>query len=219
MRMTRSCALILSVSWLLCGRAESAFITTNLQQSIASDNPFPGDGGTHFHSAPGQAVEVGSFDLEEEVRGVAEFNLAGQMSSSAILSFNVARIGSSYFGQAGPGNYTIQVIAYMGNNAISLADYSAAPLATLGSFSTASLVLGQTFSFDASAAYRAVLGSGSLGIRLQVGSNPGDNVANQFSGFRLETNPTAIPEPAGLVMIAGALPFLAGFALGRNKAR
>ena len=197
-------ASLLSVVGLGQRSATADFLSTTTIQSLASSNPYPGTSGTHFHSALGQPVEVGSYSTSEEVRGVAEFALAGQpLVSSALLSFSVARLGSSYFGQSGPGSYGIRVVAYAGDNTISLGDYSAIATAVLGSFNTANMTQGMVFTFDATTAFNlAIAGSQSLGIRLELTSNPGNNVANQFSNFSLTTTASAVPEPASLVMLS-----------------
>ncbi|MDB5295728.1 MAG: hypothetical protein JWO31_1711 [Phycisphaerales bacterium] len=193
--------------------ATAAIVAVGAQRSIASSGAFPATTGTHFHSNLGQPDEVGSFSSSEEVRGVGEFDLAAQpLATSATLSFSVSQLGSSYFGQTGPGNYTIGVFAYLGDNTIDFGDYSATSIATLGSFGTSALTAGQTLSFNATAAYNAAaLSAGkSLGIRLQPLSDPGTNVANQFSGFQVN----AVPEPASAAAagLAGA-----GLLAGRRR--
>jgi hypothetical protein len=207
--------LLTTVSLLaLAVPAQAAVITTAIQQSIASSAPFPAAVGTHTHSTLGQAVEVGSFFTAEEVRGVAEFNLAAEgVAPSAAASFRVNQLGSSYFGQTGPGNYTIEVYAYTGDNAIQITDFQAAGT-LVGSFSTAGLTVGQVLSFDVTSAFNGNVG-GSLGLRLQPSTNPGNNVANQFTDFRITTS-EAVPEPTTLTMFGlGALGF-AGAALRRR---
>jgi len=199
-------------------------INTSNIQSIASSGPtFPGTSGTHFHSALGLPVEVGNLFLpgiEEDVRGVAEFNLISQSLSSAALSFVLAGFGG-YF-QGGPGNYTINVFAYSGDNSIALSDYQAPAIALLGSFSTVGMVVGQSFSFDATAPFNAALlssgGTGSLGIRLQPATDPGAGLgggfANRFGNFQLNT--ALIPEPSSVVLFGtGAL--LIGYLWWRRK--
>jgi hypothetical protein len=184
---------------------EADTINTSNIRSIASSGPtFPGTVGDHYHSLLGDPVEVGTllFIGLEDVRGVAEFNLTSQLLSPATtLSFVLIGFGG-YF-QGGPGNYTINVFAYLGDNSIGLSDYQAPTIALLGSFSTVGMVVGQTFSFDVTAPFNAALlssgGTGSLGIRLQPATaDPGfGGAANRFATFQL----TTVPEPSSLALL------------------
>ena len=103
-------------------QAHAAIVTTTNTQGIASSVAFPASTGTHMHGALGSPSEVGSYSSSEEVRGVAEFNLTGLSARSATLSFTVAEIGSSNYSQTGPGSYTIEIVAYSGNNGISTSE-------------------------------------------------------------------------------------------------
>ena len=60
--------------------------------------------------------------------------------------------------------------------------------------------VGQQFSFDVTAAFNANA-AGSLGIRLQPLSEPGEK-SYTFNNFELDTDPPApVPEPGTLLMV------------------
>jgi hypothetical protein len=158
------------------------------QSTIASSASWPATTGTHFHSQ--SLTAVGSYSSSEEERGTAEFNIStdATVASLATLTFQVTRLGGSVYGQSGPGNYTVNVIAYAGNNANDLSDFSAPQVgAVVGSFNTAGLTVGQTFSFNATNVYNTIKGSNpnSIGFRLQAVTNPGSHVDNEFGNFAL----------------------------------
>lgn len=154
----------------------------------------PAGQGTHFHSSddcrfgnPPDSAEVGNY-TGEEVRGLSEFDLAGRgPTSSAALMFETA-ISGGLFGQP-PSSFTVVVLAYAGNNVEDLFDFQAPSTATVGSFSTAGLVVGQTIIFDVTAAYNAAIAAGApaLGIRLQRAA--ATDGAWVFEGFVLTVAP------------------------------
>lgn len=198
--------------------SDAGLVTTTNYRSISSSSPFPASTGTHSHSSLGQPAEVGSYFSSEECRAVAEFNLAGETTASAVIaSFSVSAIGGT-LGQTGPGSFTIFVEAYSGNNSISNSDFSGAVLGTtLGTFSTSGITAGQVFSFNATSAFNSALsGSGSLGIRLGLSSNPGNHVANRFDSFQINTTP--IPEPTTWALFALGAGLL-GVTVRRRRSR
>jgi len=157
--------------------------------------------GNHFHNG---MVNAGEMGVEEE-RGVVEFDLITQsLVASALLTFDNASFRTCCVGVTG-GSYTIGVFSYVGDNLTTLSDYQAVG-SLLGSFSTAGLTVGTPFSFDVTSALNANVG-GSLGIRLQALSEPGQT-SYTFDNFQISTTSTPVPEPGTLLMlgtgIAGA---------------
>jgi hypothetical protein len=155
--------------------------------------------GNHFHSG---MVNAGEMGVEEE-RGLVEFDLTAQsLVTSATLTFENAPYLTCCVGVTG-GSYTIGVFAYTGNNSITLSDYSAVGT-LLGTFSTAGLIVGTPFSYDVSALFNANVG-GSLGIRLQALSEPGQT-SYTFDKFQINTTAGApVPEPGTLLMLGSGL--------------
>jgi len=152
--------------------------------------------GNHFHNG---MVNAGEMGVEEE-RGMVEFDLSAQgIVGSALLTFQNAQFRTCCVGVTG-GSYTIGVFSYLGDNAIALTDYQA-PGVLIGSFSTAGLVVGTPFSFDVTAAFNANAG-GSLGIRLQALSEPGQT-SYTFDNFLIDTSAAApVPEPSTMLLVA-----------------
>jgi hypothetical protein len=154
--------------------------------------------GDHFHNG---MVNAGEMGVEEE-RGVVEFDLAAQgFVSSALLTFDNAPFRTCCVGITG-GSYTIGVFSYVGDATTSLSDYQAAGT-LLGSFSTTGLTVGTPFSFDVTTAFNTN-GGGSLGIRLQALSEPGQT-SYTFDNFQINTTAGAVPEPGTMLMLATGL--------------
>jgi hypothetical protein len=154
--------------------------------------------GNHFHNG---MVNAGEMGVEEE-RGVVEFDLAAQgLVASALLTFDNTPFRTCCVGVTG-GNYTIGVFSYVGDNTTTLVDYQAVGT-LLGSFSTAGLTVGTPFSFDVTAAFNTNVG-GSLGIRLQALSEPGQT-SYTFDNFEINTTARAVPEPGMMLMLGTAL--------------
>jgi hypothetical protein len=160
--------------------------------------PVPLGSGNHSH---GTFVNAGEMGVEEE-RGIVEFNLGAQSpEASVLLMFDNAPFQTccSPTGVTG-GSYSIGVYAYTGNSAYSVTDFDALATFFLGSFSTAGMIVGQQFSFDVTSAFNANV-AGSLGIRLQPLSEPGQT-SYTFNNFKLDTDPPArVPEPGTLLMV------------------
>ena len=204
--------------------ANASLITTGFTFAVASgsDNSV----GNHYHSStggdfgnPSGKAEVGSF-FDEEVRGLSEYDIFGlSTSSSAFVTFNVFTLGGLFSGVNDfPFSGTIDVVAYLGNNAEDLADYQAPVLQMLGSFSTAALFVGETISFDVTSVFNSLVNQSaqSLGIRLQIasGTSTGGG-AFVFDTFRLTTDdqsstPRNVSEPTSVALLGLAL-IAAGF--------
>ncbi|MCE9610059.1 MAG: hypothetical protein K8R23_07600 [Chthoniobacter sp.] len=191
--------------------------------SVASLSGVPA-AGTHFHSdhagalgSPPDKAEVGSLQDQalsmEECRGLSEFNLAGLSPGTATLQLRVDHLGGLFGGNAFPFIGNIGLIAYAGNNADDIGDYSAAPVSLLGTFGTSGLSPGLLLSFDVTAAYNARLAAGSpaLGVRLQTTpSTVTGGGAFTFDSFTLTVVSTPEPEPGALALLwSGTLLCLA----------
>jgi hypothetical protein len=182
--------------------AMAATILPSAMGTVASQAAWPAPPGTanHFH---GSMVNGGEMGVEDE-RGLVEFNLTGESALSfVLLTFANAPYQTCCSAGVTGGSYTIGVFAYAGNNALSFADFDAAGT-LVGSFSTAGLAIGTPFSFDVTAAFNANAG-GSLGIRLQALSEPGQT-SFTFNNFTLDTDPvTAVPEPGTMLLLGTGL--------------
>ena len=178
--------------------AMAAAILPSVTGTAASPAAWPAPPGsaTHFHVG---MVNAGEMGVEDE-RGLVEFDLSGEgVLPSVMLTFANAPFQTCCPVGATGGTYTIGVFAYAGNNALAFGDFDAAG-ALLGSFSTAGLMVGTSFSFDVTAAFNLNAGS-SLGIRLQALSEPGQT-SFTFNNFRLDTSPVAaVPEPGTMVLL------------------
>lgn len=180
----------------------AATILPTVTRTIASTFAWPAAGtGDHSH---GTMVNAGEMGVEDE-RGIVEFDLTGQSALAAVLlsfdnaSFQTCCVPTGVSG----GAYTIGVYAYSGDNAWSLGDFDAAGT-LVGSFSTASLIVGTSFSFNVTTAFNANAG-GSLGIRLQALTEP-EQTSYTFNNFALDTDPRgAVPEPGTLLLLATGL--------------
>ena len=196
--------------------AEAVTITEGFTFAVASaDGPTVG---THFHSStggdfgnPAGIAEVGDF-FNERVRGLSEYDLTGLASGPAFVTFEVLDDQGLFPGENDfPFTGDIDIVAYNANNAEDVSDFEAAIIGSIGTFSTSSLVVGNTLSFDISAIYNDALTNGltSLGIRLQVddGTDP-QGGAWQFNMFRLTTTDDttggggggAVPEPISMAL-------------------
>jgi hypothetical protein len=195
--------------------------------------------GSHFHSTnlddlpagnPSIPVfnvaEVGGFFGDEEVRGLAEFDLQGRdIATQANLFFDVYDVSAigiepigGLFGQDAYVG-TIDVLGYRGNGLEEVSDYQFAPVVPLLSFDVDALQAGDTIDVDITALYNELVldlrnnpatAAKALGIRLQVPSavDPSDpnTGAITFHDFRI----LAIPEPPGSAfLLLGLAAFLA----------
>lgn len=163
-----------------------------------------------FNNPPGKN-EVGSY-YNEDIRGLSEYNLAGLSTTSlATVNFNVFTSGGLFPAQNDfPFTGNIKVLSYLGNNEENLYDYQAPVIATIGTFNTANLAVGDTLSFNITSIFNSAINNGfsSLGIRLQVDdeTNP-DGGAWTFNNFRLATVPEPTSISALLVVFGTALMF------------
>ncbi|MBN9428937.1 MAG: IPTL-CTERM sorting domain-containing protein [Burkholderiales bacterium] len=179
--------------------------------------------GNHSHASAGTA-EVGGFEGSEIVRGMSEFDISALTGpvASATLRFSVSALAGCC-GQ-GPFSGTVEVVAYVGNNAANVSDFSAPATATLGTFSTAGATVGQVFNLDVTSALNAAIASSdvSFGVRLARSPESSANEALSFNNFQLvlPAAPIAAPTPVPTVsqwglMILSAL--LALFAIGQMR--
>ncbi|MEM9300782.1 MAG: hypothetical protein AAGE01_01645 [Pseudomonadota bacterium] len=164
--------------------------------TVASDDPYPSDVPTHFHSNNSDPFQVGAdqaevgvyivpeSSIDEEVRGLAEFPASSGGASSSTLSFEVTNVGG-LFDQPG-GDFEILLEAYVGNGLEELTDYSAPAIGTIARFQTGGLMVGDVFSYDiTSVLAQALAAEGGLGVRLRPVSDPMGS-AMVFGEFLIE---------------------------------
>ena len=195
-------------------------VTPGLTFSVASQSGIPATG-THYHSNlagvfgnPSGIAEVGSLQDQamsmEECRGLSEFNLAGLSAGSATLAFRVFQPGGLFAGQNSfPFTGNIGVLAYVGNNAEDISDYSVSSLGPVGTFSTAGLLAGSPISFNVSALYNAQLALGSPALAFRLQTTPATVTgggALTFDSFTLTVTP--VPEPTTIAAAASLLALL-----------
>lgn len=224
--------LMLAAAFLLApmvvtSSAQAQLITNGFTFSVASGADR--NVGTHFHSStggdfgnPAGKAEVGAF-ATEEVRGLSEYDLATLANSpTAFVTFEVFKAGGLFDGTNDfPFTGNINVFAYQANNNEDISDYEIATLGSVGSFSTAGLLVGNTLSFDIAAIFNNAIDNGwsSLGMRLQVEDwNDTQGGAWTFDNFRLTTDnlTTAVPEPSTYAML---LVGLVGIGLAARRRR
>lgn len=237
MRSNRNLFVTL-VGVLLVALSQSAYSAMISGLTYSTANGFTDDSGhpvgSHFHSTnfdvpegspgfgfPGIA-ETGGFFGEEEVRGVSEFDLAGQTAvDRAILRFDVLDLSAiedlgespgthgGLFGQDLNGG-NIDVFAFSGNNVENIGDYEIAlasdeiPLLT---FDASQLSAGDTLEADITGLFNQLVtdSAAAFGVRVQMSfedSSP-DAGAITFTNFRIETE--VVPEPSSILLLMMAL--------------
>lgn len=211
----------------MVGVASAATITNGFTFAVASGSNQ--SIGTHYHSNTGGSfgnpaglAEVGNYSIEE-VRGLSEYNLGGLVNATdAFFTFDV--YGTGLF--SGVNNFpftgTIDIVAYQGNNLEDISDYQAPATATIGSFSTVGLAVGNIFSFNITDIFNNALSDSwsSLGIRLQTEDTVNGGGAWVFNDFRLTNTDDStgeVPEPATMLLFGAGLAGLAGSRIRRKK--
>ena len=209
---------LLSFSAININSLAQAIILDSTNEDSISDGFIGSRGvGTHFHDdpaafgTPADVVEVGDFFFgQEEVRGVAEFDLSSLSSFSSIslatLNFDVLEQGG-LFGQ-GPATFNLEVLAFFGNGSENLSDYQIATVGSVGTLDTAALSPGDTVSLNVTSLVNTFLANNDdfIGIRLQATSNPTGRGAIVFDNFTIDVDAQAVPEPCtilGLSLVAG----------------
>ena len=212
--MLKKAAILLVILYAIGSPAYAANITNGFTFSVATS--VGGSTGDHFHSStggdfgnPAGKAEVGSYNgaAGEEVRGLSEYDLTGLgNSSAAFVTFDVFLEGGLFAGVNGfPFDGVIDVVSYSGNNSEDISDFESAVLATVGSFSTIGLSVGDILSFDISTIYNDAIDTSlsSLGMRIQLasGTDTGGG-AWTFDNFRLTTDAqtSRVPEPSVLYL-------------------
>lgn len=211
---TGSVALAIIATFSLASPSQVKAATIQGLAFSVSSGPDPNGFGIYFSSStsnpfgnPPHKNEVGSY-YNEDIRGLSEYNLAGlSPTTSATVSFDVFQTGGLFPGQNDfPFTGNIKLVSYIGNNVENLYDYQAQSIATIGTFSTANLAVGDSLSFDVTSIFNNAISNrvSSLGIRLQVddGTNP-DGAAWTFDNFRLTTVPEPNSTSALLVVVFG----------------
>jgi hypothetical protein len=187
-------------------RTEAVALVGGNEFSVASETPggWPDDTPHHWHSDDSDTFGKGTDWIEvgeccddgnfEEVRGMVEFDLTSAFSvDSASVEVQVAQLGGLW-GQVGPGDFTIEVYTYKGNNAEDQSDYNIAAT-LLTSFGTSGLSVAQVLQFDVTAAFNAAVGAAdtSFGVRFQAATEPSDAaVVFGNAALIMATNP---PQP------------------------
>jgi autotransporter-associated beta strand protein len=166
---------------------------------ISAGAPWRAAVGTHSHGQQVGELFFGAA-LTEEQRTMAEYDLSASSAvTQALFSFDVTGI-------KGVHNFGIDVNAYVGNNSVTNADFSAPAINALPlfNFTTGGLAVGQTFTVDVTSAFNTLVGS-SLGLRLQASSDPGNNTSDvtvSFGNFSLViVNPAS---PVGGIIKLGS---------------
>lgn len=190
--------------------------------------------GSHFHSSnlsvlpsgnpevifPGSA-EVGGFFGDEEVRGISEFEVVGEVLSAELYFdvFDLFEAGAipdpsgvgGLFGQE-PLDGDVDVFVYAADHLETVSDYQVDPFLPepILTFDANDFSGGDTLSVDITSVYNDLAANGAdLGIRLQMADADPDAGAITLNNFRLELS--VVPEPSSITILLVAaligLPF------------
>lgn len=168
--------------------------------TVANDG---GDGPpTHYHSNPDgilgnppNTAEVGRY-LQEEVRGLSEFDITNLIPSNAAqLEFSVRSLVGLFPDYPPPfGANNIAIYSYQGDNAANIADYNSALGGAIGGFNAGGLQVGAVLTFDVTNALNAAIANGwqSWGILLRSEPLAAEG-AIVFENFKLFFNCNPLP--------------------------
>lgn len=218
-------------------RTEAVALIEGNEFSAASAGGWPNPTPDHWHSDDTDFQGVGTDWMEvgeccgdssnEEVRAMAEFDLAfAGTVDNATVSFEVIQL-SGLFGQTSAGDFLIQLVTYQGDYAEGIDDYTIAASPEVTSFMSSGLTVGQYFNIDVTSYYNAAVAAAApgFGIRLQAVTDPG-GAAVVFGNatLGLATNPPLPPQEAPVpvntpmaLMLLLLLVLAAGFVAVRRR--